>query len=71
MKFKKFITYSILGGIVWSGFLVAMGYFYGFLWREISQYIEWIGWIVSGVALVSFVGITLYKKYKAGIIFYN
>ena len=26
--------------------LVAMGYFYGYLWREIKQYISGIGWIV-------------------------
>jgi membrane protein DedA with SNARE-associated domain len=62
MNFKKFIIYSILGGIVWSGFLVAMGYFYGYLWREIGNYIQWIGWLVAGVAIVSYMLITLYKK---------
>jgi len=71
MKFKKFLTYSILGGIIWSGFLVAMGYFYGYLWREIGQYIEWIGWAVSGIAVASFIGINLYRKYKARRIFGN
>jgi membrane protein DedA with SNARE-associated domain len=54
-----------LGGIVWSGFLVLMGYFYGYLWREIAQFIDWIGWIVVGVAAVTFVLITLYKRWKA------
>lgn len=71
MRFKKFLTYSILGGIVWSGFLVAMGYFYGFLWREISRYIEWVGWVIAGLAIVSFMGINLYKRYKANIILIN
>ncbi|HDH07685.1 MAG TPA: DedA family protein [Candidatus Moranbacteria bacterium] len=71
MKFSKFLTYSILGGIIWSGFLVAMGYFYGYLWREISQYIEWIGWAIGGIVIVSFVGINLYKKHKAKKIFNN
>lgn len=62
MDFKKFVKYSFFGGVVWSGFLVAMGYFYGYLWREIKQYISWVGWIIVGVAVVSFVAITLYKK---------
>lgn len=62
MPFWKFVKFSILGGVVWSGFLVAMGYFYGYLWREISQYIDWIGWAIAGVAIVSFALITLYKK---------
>jgi membrane protein DedA with SNARE-associated domain len=65
MDFKKFVKYSFLGGVVWSSFLVAMGYFYGYLWREIKQYISWIGWAVSGAAVVTFFGITLYKNWQA------
>jgi len=65
MDFKKFMTYSFFGGIVWSGFLVSMGYFYGYLWKSIKQYISWVGWIVFTVALISFVIITLYKKKKS------
>jgi len=62
MDFRKFVKYSILGGIVWSGFLVAMGYFYGYLWREIRQYISWVGWAIGAIAVISYVLITLYKK---------
>jgi len=65
MDFKKFVKYSFLGGIVWSGFLVAMGYFYGYLWREIQVYIKWIGWVIFGVVIISFAFITLYKNYQA------
>lgn len=62
MDFKKFLQYSFLGGVVWSGFLVAMGYFYGYLWRSIKHYISWVGWVIFAVAIVSFIAITLYKK---------
>ena len=65
MDFKKFLKYSFLGGVVWSGFLVGMGYFYGYLWREIKQYISWIGWAIAAAAIISFVIITLYKKHKS------
>ena len=65
MDLKKFIQYSLLGGIVWSSFLVAMGYFYGYLWRSIKQYISWIGWIIFGVAIISFIIITIYKNFQA------
>jgi membrane-associated protein len=65
MNFKKFVQYSFLGGIVWSSFLVAMGYFYGYLWRSIKQYISWIGWIIFGVVAISFAIITIYKNYQA------
>jgi membrane protein DedA with SNARE-associated domain len=64
-NFKKFVKFSFLGGIVWSGFLVSMGYFYGYLWREIKQTIEWIGWIVFVAAVVTFIVVTLYKRQKA------
>ena len=69
MNFRKFLKNSFYGGIVWSGFLVIMGYFYGYLWREIRDNISWIGWIMVGLALVSFFGLTMYKKYKAKKIF--
>jgi membrane protein DedA with SNARE-associated domain len=65
MDFKKFLKYSLLGGVVWSGFLVAMGYFYGYLWKTIKQYLSWVGWIIFAVAVVSFIIITLYKKRQA------
>jgi membrane protein DedA with SNARE-associated domain len=65
MDLKKFVKYSFLGGVVWSSFLVAMGYFYGYLWKSIKQYIGWIGWIIFGIAAISFVIITLYKNYQA------
>jgi membrane-associated protein len=65
MKFKKFVLYSFFGGIVWSSFLVAMGYFYGYLWREIKQYIEWAGWIIFVVAVISIISINLYKNREA------
>jgi len=65
MDFKKFMQYSFFGGIVWSGFLVAMGYFYGYLWISIKHYISWVGWIIFAVAAISFVAITLYKKQQS------
>ena len=65
MDFKKFVKYSFLGGVVWSGFLVAMGYFYGYLWREIRDNISWIGWIIFLVAALTFVVITIYKNWQA------
>ena len=59
------VTALVLGGIVWSSFLVAMGYFYGYLWREIKQYIEWVGWIIFAVAIISIITITIYKNTQA------
>jgi membrane protein DedA with SNARE-associated domain len=65
MDFKKFLKNSILGGLVWSGFLVAMGYFYGYLWRDLKQYISWVGWIIFFAAIASFTMITIYKKHQS------
>jgi len=65
MDFKRFLKYSFLGGIIWSGSLVAMGYFYGYLWRSMKQYISWIGWIIFGITAISFAIITLYKNREA------
>ncbi len=64
MPFRKFVTYSILGGLVWSSFLVVMGYFFGYLYEQIADYINYAGWIIGSLALAFFVGIGLYKKYE-------
>ncbi len=69
MDFKKFLKYSVLGGFFWSGFLVAMGYFYGYMWRSIKQYIEWAGWLAVSLAILTFVAVNLFKKYKSKDIF--
>lgn len=65
MDFKKFVKYSFYGGIIWSGFLVFMGYFYGYLWKEIRDYIKYIGWIIFAAAIATFVVINIYKARKA------
>jgi membrane-associated protein len=65
MDFKKFLKNSFYGGVVWSSFLVAMGYFYGYLWRQIRDYIKYIGWIIFVVAAITFVIITIYKNRQA------
>ena len=65
MDFRKFLKYSFYGGIIWSSFLVAMGYFYGYLWREIRDNIKWIGWVIFAIAVATFVVISIYKKQQA------
>jgi len=71
MKFWKFILYSLSGGIVWSGMLVALGYFYGYLWQEVAQTIKWIGWIVAILAIGTFIGLNVYKKKQSRQVFKN
>jgi membrane-associated protein len=65
MDFRKFLKNSFYGGIVWSSFLVAMGYFYGYLWREVHYYIKWIGWIILATSAITFGVVVIYKNRKA------
>ncbi|PIR73780.1 MAG: hypothetical protein COU40_00720 [Candidatus Moranbacteria bacterium CG10_big_fil_rev_8_21_14_0_10_35_21] len=65
MPFKTFLTSSVVGGIVWSSFLVLCGYFFGYAFRTIDLYIKYAGIIIFIVATIFFVGLTFYKKYQA------
>jgi len=65
MPLKRFLFYTFLGGIVWSGFLAILGYFYGYLWREISTYIEWIGYIIFGVVAITILTIHIKSRKTA------
>jgi membrane protein DedA with SNARE-associated domain len=65
MKFSDFVTASFLGGIVWSGFLVIMGYFFGYAFEEISAYIKYAGIIIFLSVVVFYVIIVAYKKHQS------
>jgi membrane protein DedA with SNARE-associated domain len=65
MKFKDFITASFLGGIAWSGFLVIMGYFFGYAFKEIGDYIKYAGMIIFFSAVIFYIIITLYKRHQS------
>jgi len=71
MNFRKFLKYSFYGGIIWSGFLVVMGYFYGYFWREIRDNIKWIGWVIFIVAIITFIVVNIYKNRQAKKMFYT
>lgn len=62
MPLKRFLFFSLMGGILWSGALVAIGYFYGHLYQEISGKIEQAGVLTLILALLTFFGIILLKK---------
>jgi membrane protein DedA with SNARE-associated domain len=66
MDFRKFVKYSFLGGLAWSGFLVAMGYFYGYMWVQLKQYISWAGYIIFALAILSIISVQLFKKKQSG-----
>jgi membrane protein DedA with SNARE-associated domain len=65
MNFKDFLSASILGGIVWSGFLVAMGYFFGYAFKQIGIYIKYAGLVVFLSAVVFYAAVTFYKKHQS------
>jgi len=51
MPFKKFLFFSLLGGIVWSGAMVGLGYFFGYAAIRISQHLRHTSFII----LISFI----------------
>ncbi|MCK4635771.1 MAG: DedA family protein [Candidatus Moranbacteria bacterium] len=69
MKFWRFVWYSFLGGVVWSAFLVAMGYFFGEFYERIVEGIKFAGWIVFGIGVLVIVGMNVYKKGKSEDLF--
>ncbi len=52
VKFRLFILYAFLGGIVWTSLLVFLGYFFGELAEQINQYLRYAGWVVFFLAIL-------------------
>jgi len=65
LNFKKFLFYSLLGGIFWSSFIVALGYYFGWLAEEIEKYIKFSGWFIFLFAVLIVSTIVIYNKSKA------
>jgi len=65
MKFKKFMYWSFLGGLVWSSFLTIVGYFFGYAFEKINDYIRSAGIIIFISFVVFYLLISLYKRYQA------
>lgn len=65
MKLKDFILASFLGGIIWSGFLVISGYFFGYAFIQIDQYLRYAGIIIFASVVLFYSFITLYKNRRS------
>lgn len=62
MPFWRFFFYTAIGGLIWSGGLTIVGYFFGYMYNRIVEYLSWAGWIVLGVAGVAFFLWYVYEK---------
>lgn len=71
MKFKDFVLTSFFGGIVWSTFLVIIGYFFGYAFGVINDYIRVAGLIIFAAAAGFYASIILYKRYRSRKILEN
>ena len=71
MPFKKFLLFSFLGGIIWSGMLVGLGYFFGYAAETIDKYIKFAGWAIFLAALFVMLYIVTFRKRRAKKLFWK
>lgn len=62
MNFGRFVLFSFLGGLLWSGLLVTLGYFFGYAAEQIEQYIKFAGWFILSFAIIFVVYINLLRS---------
>ena len=65
LPLRRFIIFTLLGGIIWSGLLVALGFFYGHLYLQISNHIQQAGFIIALTALITMILLYLFRKWEA------
>ncbi|MDO8492418.1 MAG: VTT domain-containing protein [bacterium] len=56
MRYKTFLTYNIIGGILWTLLMTLLGYFLGNIFPNIEKYLVPI---IVGIIFVSFIPIIL------------
>lgn len=63
-NFKKFVLYAFLGGIIWTGGITLLGYYFGMLAEKIESYIKFGGWFVFLIAVLIVLFFLFYQKKK-------
>lgn len=62
MKFKKFISFSVLGGFFWSIFLSVIGYFFGYAAEEIGAQLTITSRVIFGLFVLCVIFIMILRK---------
>ena len=63
MHYRTFLTYNVIGGIIWGGGLTVLGYFLGSIIPDIDHYLLPIILVIIAVSFIP-VFIELWKGYK-------
>lgn len=71
MKLSIFVKNSVLGGLVWSGLLVFIGYFFGYAAEKMSQYIQYAGIAIFALALIAVFTVAMIKRRESAEILRN
>jgi membrane protein DedA with SNARE-associated domain len=61
MNFAEFSIYTLVGSVVWSGFLASAGYLLGENWETVAQ---WVADYQSVIAIVILVCVAVFVAYK-------
>ncbi|MGC8993617.1 MAG: DedA family protein, partial [Candidatus Aenigmatarchaeota archaeon] len=66
MKLEKYIIYTFSGSIIWSTFLISVGYYFGENWKHFG-----IGDLSSFFGILVFLAIATYLIFKKLILKYS
>ncbi|CAN5255276.1 DedA family protein [soil metagenome] len=53
--FGRFIVFTVLGGALWNGFFIALGWFLGARWELVERYMPIVEWTVPILILVGLI----------------
>lgn len=62
MNFKKFIKYDIIGSIGWTTLMCSLGYFFGESYELLSQHVERISFLITGIAIAALLAVKIAQK---------
>jgi len=62
--YYRVALFSLLGGILWSGGLIILGYFYGHLYQKIAHGLSQAGFFIGGLFVLTLLVFVVYKKFK-------
>jgi membrane protein DedA with SNARE-associated domain len=62
MRFRSFLPYNVVGGVVWGVAVVMVGYLFGASWTVVERWLGRVSTAVGAIVVVTLVLIVLWKR---------
>lgn len=62
MPYRRFVVFDVLGGVLWGGAAVLVGYIAGSSWHTVQHYVSGAGLAALAAVVVAYLGVRMVRR---------